>query len=272
MKTFFNEWKVSLIDGGWYKNIIAGKVPLKIRYALILSCIGALVMSCGFGIILYRDLLPGFKTFAQKTIPDDLVVTLKSGELSINRPSPYKIPLTGEEKIPNKENLVVIDTTAEATLSSPSLYKTAIFSNSKMFVTEKENGEIRAFSYKDFPDFVFTKNKVIEHIDSAFSYAWLIALVILVPITLFSFAQMLLIFLVSAVLLWVIFKIASRETTFKNLFTASMYAYTVIFSANILLSIFSMRTFGFLPAIVLSTVIAVFFIFVSKQEGREISY
>lgn len=268
MKTFIEQWRASLTDSVWYKDIFNGTSQLKLSYVLRLSFAGALVIATVFLFTLYTHLLPGAKLLVEAQVPDDIVLTVKSGELSINRPMPYVVPLSEDEKVSlGNENFLVIDTSAEATLKSPEIYRTMIFSNKTTYVMQKKNGEISAYYYKDYPDFTFTKENALGILSVITSYAWILALLALIPITLWGFSKMLLISLVAAVLFWVICKMKSTQTPFKQIFAVSTYAYTVIFSINLVLTILGVRGIGFIMSVFITLLVSVFFVFLAKKEG-----
>jgi hypothetical protein len=264
MKTFFTDFKRSLTDWNWYKEIAAGQHPLKISYAVILSLFAAFVASIAFAVGLYTFLIPTAKDFINTRVPADLVITLKSGSLSINQPMPYRLEMPKEEKGRNGEeraNIFVIDTNVEATLEAPEKYDTYIFISKDKAVMEKSANEIRAYPLKDFPDTTVSRESLNTLLDKIISFAWVLPILILIPLMVFMLIGILIIFLVAGFVLWLIMKLASRPIRFSHAFALAMYAYTFIFLLDIVLIVLGHGGFGFISSVFLTVAIVCFPLF-----------
>lgn len=268
MKTFFTDFKRSLTDWNWYKEIANGQHPLKISYAVMLSLFGALVASIIFAVGLYTFLIPTAKDFINTRVPDDLVITLKSGSLSINQPMPYRLEMPKEVNSQNKEerkNIFVIDTGVDATLDAPKKYDTYIFIGKDKAVMEKSANEIRAYPLKDFPDTTISRDSLNTLLDKVVSYAWVLPFLLLIPLMVFMLIGILIIFLVAGFALWLIMKIASRPIRFSHAFALAMYAYTFIFLFDIILIAFGRGGFGIISSVVLIVAIVCFPLFLRHE-------
>lgn len=261
MKTFFQNFKRSLSDASFYKEIAAGTHPLKVRYAFGLSLILSIIISSILAITLYTVLVPEAKKFVSEKIPSDLVVTLKSGQLSINQPSPYVFPFALEDQTSTVENALVIDTESTSTLETFSAYKTAILAGKNTLISQKESGEIKVIPLNDFPNFTLTQDSATRAVDKAVSWLWILPVLALIPITLFQFLALMIVFLIAALILWIIFKVSSREITFAQAFTASMYAYTAVFILDVVLFTFNLYNMGVFLSAFLTALIATAFLF-----------
>ena len=241
MNTFFTDFKRSLADWGWYKEIARGEHPLRLSYAVVLSFISALITTIFLTVSLYTIAIPEARNFLNSHVPSDVIVTIKSNEISVNQPTPYAFPLTEEEKQRNKNgkvNFLVIDPEAEATLDSPQKYQTFIFANKNTVVTEESSGEIKAYPLKDIPDTVISRDILGGWLETGIAYAWILPIIAFLPIMLVIFIGQLVIFAISGFLLWVILAIASRNIKFRHAFMVSMYAYTFIFIIDLVIQFF----------------------------------
>lgn len=268
MKTFFTDFKRSLTDWNWYKEIAAGQHPLKISYAVILSLFGALVASIAFAVGLYTFLIPSVKDFVNTRVPADLVMTLKSGSLSINQPMPYRLEMPKEKRGHDREerkNLFVIDTNVEATLDAPEKFDTYIFISKDKAVMEKSAHEIRAYPLKDFPDTTISRESLNILLDKIISFAWILPILILIPLMIFMLVGILFMFLVAGFGLWLIMKLASRPIRFSQAFSLAMYAYTFIFLLDIVLIILGHGGFGFISSVFLIIAIVCFPLFIRHE-------
>lgn len=101
--------------------------------------------------------------------PDDLVITSKGGQISINKPEPYIVPFPKGSLKPapqtQKEpvNLIVFD--SNGTLDDLEKYKTLILVNkSNLIIKSQDKIEVRSF--KDYPDGKLTKQEIVKTIDA----------------------------------------------------------------------------------------------------------
>lgn len=264
MKTFFTDFKRSITDWNWYREIVAGQHPLRISYAVILSLFGALVASVAFTVGLYTFLIPTAKDFINTHVPADLVITLKSGSLSINQPMPYRLEMPKDMKGGDKEerkNLFVIDTNVDATLDAPEKFDTYIFISKDNAVIEESAHEISAYPLKDFPDTTISRESLNTLFDKVVSYAWILPFLVFIPLMFFMLVGILIIFLVAGLGLWLIMKIASRPISFSQAFSLAMYAYTFIFLVDCILIVLGHGGFGFISSVFLIIAIVCFPLF-----------
>jgi len=275
MKNFFTDIKRSLSDWQWYKEIAAGQHKQKVTYILGLSLIISLVFSIAFTVSLYTYIIPESRNFINNELPADLIITIKSGELSINQPTPYRFQIpagTEKEQAKDKVNFIVIDPSAEALLDATNKYETFVFATKDTVIMENKLGETRAYPVKDFPDSVVSRESINHFIDSVSPYAWIVPILTFIFLTIFNFIGILISVLISGFLLWIVFKISSRKVRFADAFALCMYAYTFIFIFKIILVIFRFRDFGVFSSIFLTVLIATLIIFIPRSHHIEISY
>lgn len=267
MKTFFEEFKKSFSSKEWYKDLIEGRVHFKLGYAVRLAFISSVIVTFFFTMMLYKDLIPSTKAFMLEIIPGDLVLTLKGGELSINKPVPYSLPMPVEKNVKQtKKNLVVIDTSMEANLMSTKTHDTLVFASKDTIVAEKEGGEIRAYSLKGVPDFMFTRDKAIDLYEYVAGKAWILSVVMALFMTLAYLVQMLFIFVFAGTLLWITLMVAKRKALWKSAFTTVMYGYTIIFTANIILIAVGVPSFRSMHIVLITTIVSALFVLLNKKD------
>src|SRR3989344_4178481 len=119
IKRFFTIFKRSLLDPKYYHDILKAKFSFSLKYLYTLLFFLALIHALIFSaqIAVFIPLIPRFietaKTVVQNTYPDELVITIKDGQLSTNVKEPYSIPLPKEFPDIFDQNLITIDTKAQ---------------------------------------------------------------------------------------------------------------------------------------------------------------
>ena len=110
-----------------------------------------------------------FINTASSYYPNDLIITSKGGQVSINKPEPFIVPfpkgsleLTSQTK-KELENLIVFD--SNGTLDDMEKYKTLILLNKSNLLIQSQD-KIEARSFKDYPAGQLTKKNVIKTINS----------------------------------------------------------------------------------------------------------
>ena len=258
MKNFLKSIKKSLSDKSFYQEIAAGQEQTKVRYMFGLATIATLIILSLFTITSYTHMIPELRTIVTENIKPDLVLTLKSGELSLNQPVPYAFTQSSK-------NMIVIDTNASTTFDALDTYKTAVFINKTNLILRKSSGEVRLIPLKGMPDFTLTQASVLHMIDVGARYLWILVLIAFIPVLLLEFLGIILTVLFSGCILWVILKITSHPLLFKQTYIATAYSYTFIFFINTILWVFDVWVFGFFLSSLITATIAWLFIGDSKK-------
>lgn len=114
--------------------------------------------------------ISNFLDSAADIYPNELVVTVKDGELSINQPEPYIIPMPelfreesedAEDQIP--VNMVVFD--SNGTLDDLDKYSTLALINKTNLLVRESKG-INIYPLKDFPDGELSEEDIQEGLDA----------------------------------------------------------------------------------------------------------
>lgn len=107
MKHLFDRLRACLYDPAFYAKARTEDLSPPIRLTAILAFVGAAISAAVFyALIVPIAFLPVIDT-AESVFPDDLIVTVENGEMSINQEQPYYIKNTLFEEGP--ENLVIFD-------------------------------------------------------------------------------------------------------------------------------------------------------------------
>lgn len=146
----------------YYNDIVQTKFSFSMKYFSVLAFISSLIAFSGLIEPIVNDLGKSLKS-VEKTIvssfPEDLVVTVKDGEVSINQPEPYvfktpdedfKASLAEGEKVPR--NFLVFD--SEGTLGDLEKYDT-IFLVNKTNILARSSNKIEVYPLSEFPDGTF---------------------------------------------------------------------------------------------------------------------
>jgi hypothetical protein len=274
MKTFFADFKRSLTDWRWYKELAAGEHRPNLKYLFLLSLCESLLFMIFFAVALYSHILPEGRKVVDMQIPEGHEIVLKDGEVSVNQEMPYRVALPSEERAKNKDgkvNILVIDTEEEAGLSSLEKYETYAFADKHRLVVDQGEGEITAYKLEKYPNFTISRDAAHKFLGTASRFAWLIPIVGILPVLAFSFLGNILITAAAAGLLWIAFRLMSRPLGYANAFAVSIYAYTFIFIVDVFLFVIGQGGFGFMLAVLLLAIMGGTFILLPHRDGDHAS-
>src|SRR3989344_246398 len=155
LKAFFYVFFKSLTSPAYYKDIVASKFSLSLKYFLILAFLSSVVIT-----VSSSSELIGLETTANKFIdsvrdhfPSDLIVTVKAGELSTNKTEPVIFPLNIDVKKSQVQNVkiplnaLVVD--VNGTIDDLDKYQTIVLVNKSNLIVKDEQGKIKVSSLKD---------------------------------------------------------------------------------------------------------------------------
>ncbi len=154
----------SLTSPKYYQHIVETRFSFSLKYFAVLALIASLVTFSSTVKPITSDLkeaIGALETTALSAYPEDLVVTLKSGEISINQPEPYifvmpkDLAVEPESAEPadttteNPSNFLVFD--SAGTLNDLERYDTLILVN-KTNILVQGNNKVEVYPLKDYPD------------------------------------------------------------------------------------------------------------------------
>ncbi len=210
LRAFWYVYKRSLIDVGYYKDLLKVKVEFSLKYFLSLAAIAALVTTVRFAVPTIprvQDTLDGLLDEFATIYPNDLVITTQGGMWEINKPEPYAIPTPPILQIEDAElptNLVVFD--HRGTISDLDEWNTFVVVNDVNLITLNNQNRVEAYPLDTLPDGELNKAKVLELIQGLRGFTKYVPLIIISFVllgTLFYFLlyRMLYLLVVSLVLL-----------------------------------------------------------------------
>ena len=151
----------SLTSQKYYQHIVETRFSFSLKYFAVLALIASLITFSSTVKPITRDLSEGIgalETTVLSAYPKDLIITLKSGELSINQPEPYIFvmpkdfaaePEDAEPVAKTPSNFLVFD--SNGTLNDLEKYDTLILVN-KTNILVQSNNKVEVYPLKDYPD------------------------------------------------------------------------------------------------------------------------
>jgi hypothetical protein len=167
--------------------------------------------------------------------PQDLVVTVKSGNISINKEEPYFVKLPdlmndGNRQSNKIENLIAVDTKSEASADNLKKYNTVALVTKNYIVYQKDDGQISIQSLENISDMVVDKIAVTNFVEKYSPY-----LKLLYPffiIVFFIFFVLLILFrlcylFLAALLIWLIAHIKNVEISYGKSYQLGLHLITL---------------------------------------------
>lgn len=187
IRAFFYIFTKSLTTPKYYGDILAARFSLTLKYYLVLS----LVLSAVSAGIFSFTALPQIRAFVDEQLmqipdyyPENLEITAKDGQLSINQPEPYIVPIpkdwldemnkdleeelsqyVGEsrekeemEQMQKIKNIVVFK--SDGTINDLENFNTFILVNSKNMIY-RDSQKLEVVPLSDVPDGTFTKETLV---------------------------------------------------------------------------------------------------------------
>lgn len=244
----FKQIKNSIYNPIYYKNIVLNEtLKDSLKYLAKVSLVAALA-----GVILFSFTLPVFYKTVKMLVdtevanyPEDLVINIKGGVVSTNKPEPFAIKLSQPSKDLNKsntgvpENVLVIDTTKSFNVDSFASYSTlALLTNNSIIISKDNIGNLQVISLSKSKDTQITKSYLSSIESKLFKYLPLIfvTIIVFVFVALFIgyFAVTLLLLIVYAFLIWLIMKLKGLNFTYKDSYKVGIHASTILIVLSIL--------------------------------------
>lgn len=256
MKIFFETLKKTVFDPAFYR--ISAEAPFKdafvyyVKTALFL----ATVMTIIFTVVLVPQGISFVKERApiliQQYYPEQLIIKIEKGEVSINAPEPFiVVNKVGEPQALNGKpikNLIVIDTRGDFETKKFNEYDTFALLTKHEFATEDNSGKITVQDLSGFPSVVIDQTTLLGWAEKIMS-----SLTIFVPfgilLTLFAlfmgFIAYVVPLLIFAFIPYFIAKIKKVSLTYGGAYKMSLYA---VIPALALKTLLNISGFIFIPA------------------------
>jgi len=270
LRVFFTSFKRSLTDVNYYQDIVNAKFTFSLKYLYVLMFFLGLLRGITLvpGVIKIITEIPNFRvtmeSVADELYPDELVVTIENGELSINVEEPYFIDFPSEldAKVDGSSydsseysSLVAIDT--NGSVGEYGSYNSLILLTDDSVVypddDTSEIGGYRVLPLREIQsDLVIDRQfydellaKILPYLD--YIPAALIVLIFLLVLVFPFFAASYMTFsrlfylLFTSILLLIFVKLTKRDLKYKKIYQLSMHTLTAPVILALLFGLFSIK-------------------------------
>jgi uncharacterized protein YbcV (DUF1398 family) len=270
-KSFFKKVTSSVYGPKYYQELLDQPLSYSIKYFLTFAFIFGVLLVVGFSLSSFPRINKTLNEAVRKAVnnyPQELVVTVKSGNVSTNVPEPFHVKTTilvdeNDVDLNDHENLVTIDTKSEASADSLMKYNTSLLITKNYIVYQKSNGQIVTQSLEKVSNVVIDKAFLIQFVDKYSPYLKL--LLPLMVIGLFIFIIFFVAFqfcylFLAALLIWLIAHIKKVEMAYGKSYQLGLHLMTL---PLLIISPFSFVNFPFAFTLLL---IILAFINIRKKE------
>jgi len=268
----FTQIKNSIYNKDYYKNVVLIETPKEsVKYLARLCLVVALVACIILAFIIppvFKIVKIGVSSFAT-SYPNDLTLSIKNGEATINQPEPYIVKTPGyltninKSKKPLPENVVVMDTTEPFDLMKFKEHKTiSLITKTEIAIVQPDTEEMRIIPLYKFgnieidKNWVLNKEKIIVELLPWIMFS-LIPL-IYVGIFLGIFVGMLITLFFYALIVWLIFKIKKTDMSYHKSYQIALHASTLIILLSIITAPLGFMNF-FIKVLLLGIVVFINF-------------
>ncbi len=165
-KTFFYSLYRSISSFSYYRDIVKAPQAFSYQYFSFLMLLLVIGMTALISVPIAQELpksLTRGEQYVRTLFPQDLLIEVKNGKLSINQPEPFVIPVPVElaTDMPvavsdqNRFNLFTYQ--SDAQIDDFDTYQTLILANSSTVMVRSDQGDIRAYPLKESEDFTINK-------------------------------------------------------------------------------------------------------------------
>jgi hypothetical protein len=209
-----NTVRNNIYNSSYFEEVKSKSLGASFKYFVILALTASLIYTI-ISSFVFIPQITGFirerVTSIATSFPSSLVVTIKGGAISINKPEPYKILLpagfqSSTTDMTGVKNLLVIDTKTAFVPSQLDKYKTLILIKSNFVVSKNSNG----YNLSDFskmPDTQIDK-AFVDNFFSRFSGLMKYLVPLAVPIVFIGFSlfhlKFLFFCLIAAFFIWLV--------------------------------------------------------------------
>ncbi len=253
LKAAFFVFKQSLTEEHYYKDIIKMNLGFSIKYIFVMALLATAITLPKVAKPLltdFKETLNSLSASMLELYPEDLIINIKEGKISINQPEPYYFKMPGEleeystteneEEYP--ENLIVFD--SMGTLDDLDIYKTIVLVNDKNILI-KESNSIEVYPLKDAPDTEVTKEKFAEGVSTLDKFIKVLPYIVLVMVVIISlvyyFGFRLVYLFPVAFILHLIGKSRNQKYEFKQYYMIAIHAMTMPLVFEVIASLISLN-------------------------------
>ncbi|MEK7582807.1 MAG: DUF1189 family protein [Patescibacteria group bacterium] len=237
MKTFFTNIGRSVYGPAMYQELpskpFSFSLKQYIKFALLASLVVTVVLAFKAAPLI-RAALGDFSSKLAESYPADLEIKLTQGQVSVNQPEPYYVPLpAGDEfEVNDKsyQNLLVIDTKRSFDLATFQKYQTVAWVMKDSVAMYKSNGTVQFIPLEGVPDTTINR-ELVRSLGSKINPIAKVIPFIAVPFIfiagLFYFAYQMLYLLIGALLVWLLLTIMKRKVGYGTAYQVGLHAMTL---------------------------------------------
>lgn len=245
----FLQIKNSIYNQDYYKNVVLNEsLKQSVKYILKLSVILVLVL-----LFIFSFKMPGLISKGKSLMssmaedyPQDLIISIKNGEVSINQPEPYIFGMPNylqddeDSSVELKEtNFLVINTTDDYNLDKFNEYQTVFLLAKKEIVAKKADNNFEVFSLSKVKDVDIDKNWILEKeslfLNKILPWVTAFAIPFLFIFIFIGFSiGALFIALWYALVVLIIFKFKKIDLSYKKCYQIALHASTLILILSLL--------------------------------------
>ena len=270
----------SVYSPAFYSSLNGKPLSFSIKYFFGLILIIALLGGTVTSVLIVPELKVFLSSLGREVIshyPDGLKIEIKKGQASINKPEPYvvKMPTDSDSlgelarKHPDIENLLVVDTKTDFSLTEFNNYKTVVLLARDVMVYKDKDDKITIQSLKKMPDITFTREIISGWIEKLTPL--IKSLTFIIPPLLFIAFFILCIFqlvycLIAGLLVWIIAKIKKLNFSYQKSYQISIHLATL----GMILGITGLNVLHFSPIPFTPTILIVILAFVNLKQSEDI--
>jgi hypothetical protein len=247
----FQEIKSSVLDKAYYQKIISERsFKSSLRYLAKLILLVSLVTT-----LVFIAKMPSMVSFVKDNIskvvtnyPEDLIITLKSGNASINKPEPYKMKLPQEwldmqdSKSDKIENLLVVNTKEPFSTEEFFKYSTVGLITKNDLVLIKDKNSLQVTPISKIGDIEITKKLILEKESKLFEIIPIFYFIVPPGVFALSFVGVFIgtvfMLLIYALIVWIIAKFKKVKLSYKKSYQVGIHVATLLIFLELLSIVF----------------------------------
>jgi hypothetical protein len=244
MKKFFESLSKSMFSPDFYKNperfTFSDGLRHLTKLSLVFAGVAILFVSISLSVFFFSGRFQEFVSAGIDLYPQDLMITIEDGELSLNQPEPYVVAVPqgwevnggeGNNGIEDVQYFAVIDTKDDPSLRLAQEYATVMLIGKDSFGVLSENGKFEVYSIPREINVVIDQAWLSEKamwFSKKFMQIGIPLILILTPLFVFSgsLVSLLLYLLFGALIIWFVAFIKKIPFGYGRAYLVGMYLVT----------------------------------------------
>ena len=237
MGNFIDHIQKSIYSPEYYRALLGRPASYSWKYYWSFTMFLSVIMTIIISLPMVPQIDRVFANMDTKVLayyPDDLVLTVTQGALSINKPEPFALPLpaallsSGDTK--GIVSFLVIDTTQDADMTTFQNYHTLLLLNKHALVSLDKAGRLNVVSFEPEMDFTVNEGSVRTLLAQLAPLEKFIAPFIVLMVFfafLISFAVLLVYLLLHAIFIWLLGKVLAYNWSYATSYRIGLHAVTL---------------------------------------------